>query len=334
MYTKESFCNLVLRSNYDKAIINVQEKPYKEFSIPKKNGIRKITYLEGNTELAILQNNLIDNFLEKQHLPICVKGFKKGENYNSFLNAHIGSKFFMRVDIKDFFPSLKCDFIKEELSNVINFDTDENREAVLNLISEIVTFNNSLPQGAFSSPAISNIVMARIDQRILKYCQELDVKYTRYADDLLFSSYVLNFKEKTWFLRKVKYILSSIGLKINYSKLKFSDTEIGLNGYIISKDEVRLSRKRLHDIRSITAYVNRNYALVQSNQEDVFLIGINGLPLNRLKEFNTVFSVVQYLNGYRSFLISMLNNQNRSSTFQKNLRKLLKKIEEGVIKIT
>ena len=72
--------------------------------------------MEKNSELALLQKNLQKNFLAKQPLPVCVKGFRKNESYNSFLYPHIGAKYYLRIDIKNFFPSIKSHIINNKFN--------------------------------------------------------------------------------------------------------------------------------------------------------------------------------------------------------------------------
>ena len=333
MYTEDSFCKQVLDTTYDKACEIVQEKKYFEFEIPKKGGSRKISYLPKDSPLANLQRNLSHSFFCKFDLPICVKGFRRGESYNSFLYPHIGARFFLRIDIKSFFPSLTKSVIKPELIELMKHMFDCDIENLVDLICEIVTLNDKIPQGAYSSPILSNIIMARLDQRITKYCQIFNIKYTRYADDLLFSSIDFDFHEKRWFLRKIKYILLSKKLKLNYSKLKYAENELVLNGYIISSKGIRLSRNRLHDIRHIVAFVDKNYKMVFED-EATFIQNINEIKLkHRNKDnykFESVFQLIQYLCGYRSFIISMLDDAYKYTAHQKNLYQLIRRIEKQI----
>ena len=101
--TTESFCNMVWDLSYSKVLKSISKSDYKEFIIPKKNGVRKINYLPKTSMFFSVQKGLA-RYLEKQEYPTCVKGFRKGENYLSYLEPHVGAKYFLRVDIKDFFP--------------------------------------------------------------------------------------------------------------------------------------------------------------------------------------------------------------------------------------
>lgn len=336
MFTIESFCNLVWKTSYSKVLQKVSKSDYMEFSLPKKGGTRTINYLKRESELWELQHQLLCNFLIKQNLPICVKGFRKGESYKTFLSEHIGAKYFLRVDISSFFPSITEAHIKDALSSLLLCNSSDDEDKLLNLICDITTLNGVLPQGACTSPAVSNIVMARLDQRITKYCQVFDVRYTRYADDLLFSSRSLNFSEKKWFLKKVKFILSSQSFRLNYSKIKYGNEKLVLNGYIISNDGICLSRRRLSDIRHVVSFAKSKNEVLEKNGAERFLELANGLPLRyrdlNSSPFKSVFQFVQFLCGYRAFLISMIDLNYQSTPFQKELQRLIKRIERQIIR--
>ena len=338
MFTQESFCNAVWGTTYLKVQHSYDKSDYTTFSIPKKDGFRELNYLPKSSKLFSLQQELLHNLLDHTYLPTCAKGFRRGESYKSYLAPHVGSQYFLRVDIKDFFPSINEERIKSELERYIAFSSKDEAAAIIELITDIVTYNGSLPQGASTSPAISNIVLARVDQRILKYCQVFGITYTRYADDLLFSSLNFDFSQKPWFLKKIRHILRSINLKINYSKIKYGTKEISLNGYVISCTETRLSRKRLSDIRHVLSTMQQNASILATSGEESFLKAINSLSLQHRDltryPFNSLFLLLQYLSGYRAFLISWIDTNNRTSSFQKELSHLIGRIEKTIIQFT
>ena len=330
MFTADSFCKTILGASYSIGLKNLYKGDYKTFKIPKKNGYREIQYVEKDTTLWNLQNKLLNNFLCKQDLPVCVKGFRKGESYQTFLGEHIGSRFFLRIDISSFFPSINESLVKSELGLTIPCITEEDKENILDVICSIVTLDGVLPQGACTSPAISNLVMARLDQRITKYCQVFGIRVTRYADDILFSSLDFDFKKKSWFLKKVKYILSSCDFKLNYSKIKYGEDEIILNGFVVSKSEIRLSRNRLSDIRHLVAFARQNHTLYVEDK-NVFLKKANQLELKyrdlSIYPFGSLFQFVQFMCGYRAFLMSLISKDYIDSSFQKELLRLIRKLE-------
>lgn len=331
MFTAESFCNAVWGFPYSKMPIYLKEE-YKTFDIPKKGGTRTITYLEKDSVLFSLQRKLLHNYLETLPLPTCIKGFVRGESYKGFLSAHIGSYFFLRIDICSFFPSITAEIISSELKNYLHLGTEDS-ETILSLISDIVTVDGVLPQGASTSPAISNLVMARLDQRILKYCQVFDINYTRYADDLLFSSEAFDFKNKPWFLSKIKNILKTHNFLLNYSKIKYGKGEISLNGYVISNKEVRLSRNRLSDVRKVIVFINNHHEMLDEAKYNDFIAKINEekLKYQDLTQypFHSVFQISQYLCGMRAYLISWIE-PDLNTSFQKELNRLIRRTEGAI----
>ena len=86
------------------------------------------------------------------------------------------------------------------------------------LLTNICTYNSILPQGAPTSPQISNLMMKRFDERIGKWCGERGINYTRYCDDMTFSGgkAVLNAKEIT---QLVSRALRKMGFKLNMKKI-------------------------------------------------------------------------------------------------------------------
>ena len=337
MYTIESFCKSIWGTSFSKVSQCVNKEEYREFTIPKKDGTRTINYLPPDSQLADIQKKLLAGFLDKQAVPVCVKGFRKGESYKTYLLPHVNSVYYFRTDLKNFFPSVSENKIKETLSELIVCDSEVDKNKLLDLVTDIVTLNGILPQGACTSPSVSNLVMARLDQRILKYCQVFNIRYTRYADDLLFSSQSFDFQRKRWFLKKIKHILGTNQFEINYSKNKYGKNQLALNGYILSNAGLRLSRNRLSDIRHACSFVNNNYPLLNSQGVESFLVKANQMTLKyrnlQLYPFRSVFQLSQYLCGYRAFLISFIDPYNSVSPFQKDLCQLIRRIEMQITRL-
>ena len=133
-------------------------------------------------------------------------------------------------------------------------------------------------------------------------------------------------------------ILSSQNLKLNYSKIKYGENELVLNGYIISNKGICLSRSRLSDIRHVVSFAKKNRNLIEEFGSERFLQEINKLPLRHrdLTEypFNTVFQFIQYMCGYRAFLISLVDRSYEETSFQKQLQHLIRKLETQITHYT
>lgn len=315
-----------------KQVASYKKDCYSEFEIPKKDGVRKIHAISKGLDLYKIQRNLNDNFLINIALPVAVKGFVKGEDYNTYLVQHIKKNFYLRADIKGFFDTITTKQIKKMLKEFITVDD------VVEVIIDIVTLDDKLPQGAVTSPSISNAIFKRIDQRITKYCQEFDVSYTRYADDMLFSSDRINFDKDRFFYSMIKNILKENGFECNYNKKRTGDGKICLGGFII-QDDIHLSRSKLSNINKLIYFFRENknfnsdkYSIdTQIFKNNKWLMEVNKLNLkenNKLKVFNTVSQLLDYLCGYRAFLISMVKNNNSSTSHTIIFKKKIENIEK------
>lgn len=300
---------------------------YNTFFIPKKSGKREIHATKPESDLHEIQRNMLVNYLDHITLPRCCKGFVKNESYFSCLDPHSKSKYFLRLDIEKFFPSINGKIIDKIFSMYLPVSKDD-KDSFLQIFKKIVLVDDKLPQGAITSPYISNIVMIRFDQRLLKYCQSLGIKYTRYADDMFFSSTDFNFEERKWFLKKVKFILKDNGFKLNYKKNKYGRDKISLNGIVVGNGKITLSRNRLKDIRNFTKIIWKN----KNEQSDDLIKILNGFHFRYINSsrqpFASVNSIIQFLNGYRAFLISLIYyNQNDIHNTEK-ICKLINNIQE------
>jgi hypothetical protein len=331
---KNYFYNQILKideKQVKKAILHKTDY-YSEFEIPKKNGTRRIHALDKQSDLYKIQRNLNDNFLANIALPISVKGFVKGENYNTYLIEHIKKTSYLRADIKGFFDTITAIQVRSMLKEFINIDD------VIDIVIDIVTLDSKLPQGALTSPSISNAIFKRIDQRITKYCQVFNVSYTRYADDMLFSSNKLDFVKDKFFYSMIKKILKENGFECNYDKKKTENGKICLSGFVI-QDDVHLSRAKLNNINKLIYFFreNKNFNSDKySVDRKVFanpnwLQEVNNLHLKVngiIKTFDTVTQLLDYICGYRAFLISIVKNNISSTSHTVILSKKIKNIEK------
>lgn len=192
-----------------------------------------------------------------------------------------------------------------------------------------------LPMGFSTSPLISNIVFRKIDILIQKLCTKLDITYTRYADDMLFST-PINKKivHSDFFIKEIRILVSLLGLKLNTRKTIMTSHTISLNGYIIqnqirlsgfaglfstvSPAEIRLSNKK-------TAIIDKllHQILVKKNKNETILKSLFKEDVRRLMRYSNKekyvesYSLDQILNkltGYRSFLLSLIKHNNKSNS--------------------
>lgn len=125
---------------------------------------------------------ILNNYLTEIFSPLdCVHGFVAGKSTKTNASVHLGKKIILSVDIKDFFESITKKMISESL---IEIGFEQN---VADWISCITTIEGHLVQGFNTSPTLANIVSHKMDLDIIKICGN-SVKYSRYADDLYFST--------------------------------------------------------------------------------------------------------------------------------------------------
>lgn len=245
---------------------------YKTFYVQKNNG-KKREINAPVTSLKIVQRWLLEKILYKIRASRYSYGFMRGERKGSPLvhcaEKHKESLYVLKMDLKDFYPSITREKVYYVFSN-IGYNMK-----VSNLLTNICVADNKLPQGAVTSPYIANLICRKMDFRIAGYCNKRDIVYTRYADDLTFScdnrdilrniygmikkivedeGFVLN-KEKTLFLtpKNHKVIL---GVTVNDGALKASRV-IKKNIRAMLHYEVATGDYTMNDkIRGYIAYVD------------------------------------------------------------------------------
>ncbi len=228
-----------------------KETRYAKYTIPKKNGkAREINvpdhYLKRVQFLInkLLQIVFADKVNRNTH------GFLPKRNIVSNAIPHVNKRFILNIDIQDFFPSIEFRRVKTVLG-LSPFDLCDERERLAFIIANIVTVNNALPQGAPTSPTISNIVTQRLDRKIAKYCKHRNIKYSRYADDLSFSANrpVLNEEFKNDIFAIIE---KEEGFKVNRSKtrLRSSMNRQQVTGLVVNQ-KVNVKRAYVQMVRSI-----------------------------------------------------------------------------------
>lgn len=321
--------------------------------IPKKDGYRTIVPIEPGTVLEKLQKNLQRNFFSKIPVSPAAKGFRKGSSYVDFLEEHIGHEYFLRLDIRNFFDSISMDMLRESLAPYIQEEHQEAEEgeesentepSVMQDIIGLCTWKEKVPQGFITSPAISNLIFARLDQRIRKYARTYakemrrEIFYTRYADDMLFSSVGFEFKKNKNFKRMISHILGEKGFACNESKTIYTRGEISLSGYVI-KEDVHLSRKKLGNINEVIyqfdsrkSYKEEPFQLKEKNIDiNQILRNLNAKEMKKSDGTKITFStgsLVHYIAGYRSFLIQLARAEHGNTGYDKRIEKKIKILEE------
>lgn len=170
---------------------------YNNIYLPKKNGgFRNIK--APNEDLKLIQRLIISEILETVDLPDCVYGIS--ENHSIIENAKLHSKneYLINLDIKNFFPSVHWSIIKKIFLE-LGFSEEDSK-----ILCQLTTFDFELPQGAPTSPYLSNLALNNLDYRFLNLCKSKGLLYSRYFDDISISGDKKVPKLKSLFLNIIK----------------------------------------------------------------------------------------------------------------------------------
>lgn len=248
IFDQKHFCKLVGYSEeYVRAASNAQDRFYTKFSLPKKNGGERIIFAP-YPSLKEIQRWILDNILNNIPISKYAKAYHAGSNLLENARFHKKQHIVLNLDIKDFFPSIKY----RSVFNI--FMKCGYSKQIATILANLCTLDRSLPQGAPSSPAISNIVCGRIDKRISGYTVKNKIRYTRYADDMTFSG-DFDIKKLISLVRKIlseeEFILHKDKIRVMKQECRQSVTGIVVNNHL------NAPRKLRRDIRSNAYYINK-----------------------------------------------------------------------------
>lgn len=221
-----------------------KEHCYYETEIPKKNGKTRILHVP-NLSLKVVQKWILTEILEKIFVSEQTMAFvphKNGLRENA--ERHKKNIFLLEMDITNFFGAITEEQVYSLFCN-IGYGSK-----VAGILANLCTYDNYLPQGAVTSPYIANLVCYHMDSRINGYCSRKDIVYTRYADDLTFSSnnrMLLNKVE-----RFIKYIVVDEGFTINEKKTRYfsNDVKKTVTGITINDDDIHVDKNFKRNLRA------------------------------------------------------------------------------------
>lgn len=189
-----------------------KNEKYYSFHIPKKSGgLREI--VAPNPSLKEVQRKLSEYLYKYYYQPTKAShGFTKNKNIVTNAIKHANKRIIFNIDIKDFFPSINFFRIRGLFKNK-PFYYNHNISTIL---ANICTYNNILPQGAPTSPVISNLICFNLDKQLIHEAKVNFCYYTRYADDITFSS--TKYKLPVNLINNIKQIIEDNGFQINKNK--------------------------------------------------------------------------------------------------------------------
>ena len=242
---------------------------YIHFKLPKKTGGFRLISAP-KPKLKSAQIWILENILNKIEVHDSAHGFLQNKNIVSNAQVHVRAKTLINFDLENFFPSITYKRVKGV------FRSFGYSEAVATIFALVCTAHKveeieidgktyfvglgerHLPQGSPASPAISNIIARRFDKGLTTIAENLDFKYTRYADDLSFSTKNGDAELKK-LMSQIRYIAKEQGFKINENKTRIlrSGRRQEVTGIVVN-EKISIDRKTLRKFRAVLHQAENN----------------------------------------------------------------------------
>ena len=185
---------------------------YRECTVPKRSGgTRRLSVPEDR--LKALQRQILRRLLKRLKVHPAATGFEPGQSIVTHARRHVGLAVVVRLDVRDFFPSTSAGRVHAYFRKI-----GWNRPAA-HLLTRLCTHQGGLPQGAPTSPRLSNLVNYRLDCRLTAMARKLEVGYSRYADDITLSFPTDNRKQIRYMIRFVQRVVRAEGYRLHGKKL-------------------------------------------------------------------------------------------------------------------
>ena len=250
---------------------------YCNFEIPKKSGgKRQISAPYSQSYMHLLRYIAI--ILQSIYQPSAhTMGFVPGKSIVDNAKAHVGMNYVFNIDLKDFFPSIEAPRIIARLK-VKPFCFPWKVAKVIAAIctmrvqeegteTEEKKYRYVLPQGSPASPVLTNLMCEKLDFLLSGLAKRFGLNYTRYADDITFSSMHNVYQEGSDFRKGLERIISEQGFIINPNKTRLNivGSRQEVTGLTVSHDKVNVARKYIKDLRGLL-YIWEKYGYAEAEK--------------------------------------------------------------------
>ena len=289
---------------------------YINFKLPKKSGGFRLI----SAPMPLLKSAqiwILENVLNHVAVHEAAHGFVSEKNIVSNAKLHVGAKIVVNFDLENFFPSISYKRVKgifralgysESLATVFALvsTAPETEEIEIDSKTYFVALGERhLPQGSPASPMISNIAARRLDKSLSKIAENLGFKYSRYADDLTFSTDNKDTDVKKLMIQ-VRYIVGKQGFKVNENKTRIlrGGRQQEVTGIVVN-DKISIDRKTLRKFRAVLHQAENN-------------------GLENLKWGNSP-DLIAALKGYANFVFMV--DKEKGFIFQQQVRRIAEKYD-------
>lgn len=244
------------------------DKKYYSFEIPKKSGGMRVISAP-TSELKILQKrlaNLLQDCIsiinkEKQIKRTLSHGFRRKYSIITNANEHTKKRYVLNIDLENFFGVIDFGRVRGFFIKNRNFNLDPK---IATIIAQIACYNNHLPQGSPCSPVISNLIGHPLDISLANLAKKTGCRYSRYADDLTFSTNKKDFPRELAVLasdlnniwnigKELNEIISKNRFSINSKKtrMQYKESRQDVTGLIVN-DKVNIRSEYWRTVRAMT----------------------------------------------------------------------------------
>jgi RNA-directed DNA polymerase len=282
--------------------VKSDSRKYKKFTISKRSGGTRQICAPVN-DLKLLQRRLADllqdcveeinntnNRSDDDHHPDSIAhGFKRGRAIITNARLHRNRKYVFNVDIQDFFGTINFGRIRGYFMADKNFQL---QPKVATVLAQIACFENVLPQGSPSSPVISNLIGHIVDIHLAKLAENVGCTYTRYADDLTFSTNRPTFprhiatrslkKEHSWLVgRELARIIVKCGFTLNEKKtrMQYHDSRQEVTGLVVNR-KINVRREYRHVVRAMVhrLFTKGTFEFENKTVDNRGILTVNKIP--------------------------------------------------------
>ncbi len=287
---------------------------YRRFYLQKKSGGKRLISAP-MPQLKFVQYWILEHLLSKVPLHDAAHGFVPGRSICSNASPHVGADLVVNMDLRNFFPTLTYPRVKgmfrsfgysEQLSSVLGLLCTEPELDEVELDGQRYFLHRGdrhLPQGAPTSPAITNIICRRFDARMSGIAKQLGLTYTRYADDVTFSgpsSFRADLPKLLW---RSQAVIQEEGFELHPDKLRIMSkgSRQEVTGIVVN-EKLSINRGTLKRFRALLHHIERD--------------GIEG------KHWNGATDVLSAIRGY-AYFIQMVDPE-KGAPYVKRVNAILK----------
>ncbi len=251
---------------------NDLDRHYRSVFIPKSDGSKRKLSVP-DLILKRVQKSIADNILVQYPISRYAKAYKQGSTIQKNARPHVGKKKILKLDIDGFFDNILYSSVKD-----IVFYKEKYSDPIRILLTMLCYYKESLPQGAPTSPSISNIIMYDFDETVGAFCREKSVSYTRYCDDMTFSG---DFDERE-IISFVRKELGKLGLYLKKRKTAIiPETKRQTVTGITVNEKINLTNDYKKKIRQEMYYIKKygpdgHLAKISISDKEQYVLSLKG----------------------------------------------------------